>query len=161
MRTLSMVSPLLRSNHRHVLPANPELRLDKHPVNRRLRFGASQKDFHLFLKYIWAIHRIQTPPHCQMASGFDQRNQETADVGEELWLRRTLANSTLQPLQCKSHPQAAHRSQNRSIDILTIDAAAPNSPGVRVTLDPRRFSGEGSTWRHCSIPSIHPLISSS
>ena len=34
----------------------------------RLRFGTSQKALNLFLKYLWAFHEIQMPPHCPIDS---------------------------------------------------------------------------------------------
>ena len=34
----------------------------------RLRFGTSQKAFNLYLKYLWALGEIQTPPHCPIDS---------------------------------------------------------------------------------------------
>lgn len=37
--------------------------------DRRFRIGAAQKALNLFLKYLWCLDAIPTPPHCP----FDQR----------------------------------------------------------------------------------------
>jgi hypothetical protein len=34
----------------------------------RLRFGTSQKAFNLYLKYLWAMGKIEMPPHCPIDS---------------------------------------------------------------------------------------------
>jgi hypothetical protein len=39
-------------------------RFSEHLVGRRLRFGTSQKAFNCYLKYLWALGEIATPPHC-------------------------------------------------------------------------------------------------
>ena len=33
-------------------------------IDGRLRFGTSQKAFNLYLKYLWRMGRVATPPHC-------------------------------------------------------------------------------------------------
>jgi hypothetical protein len=37
-------------------------------VQGRLRFGTSQKAFNSYLKYLWALGKIPTPPHCPVDS---------------------------------------------------------------------------------------------
>lgn len=32
--------------------------------DQRLRYGTSQKAFNLYLKFLWRMGKIQTPPHC-------------------------------------------------------------------------------------------------
>jgi len=36
--------------------------------DHRLRYGTSQKAFNLYLKFLWRMRKIETPPHCPIDS---------------------------------------------------------------------------------------------
>jgi hypothetical protein len=37
-------------------------------VNGRLRYGTAQKAFNLYLKFLWRLGKVATPPHCPVDS---------------------------------------------------------------------------------------------
>jgi hypothetical protein len=37
-------------------------------VNGRLRYGTAQKAFNLYLKFLWRLGKVATPPHCPIDS---------------------------------------------------------------------------------------------
>jgi hypothetical protein len=40
---------------------------------RRFRLGTAQKALNLYLKYLWCLGRIPTPPHCPFDNGIIQK----------------------------------------------------------------------------------------
>jgi len=64
--------PVLASQHeRHIVELAQRIsqRCAGAIANRRLRLGIAQKALNLYLKYLWCLGRIPTPPHCP----FDRR----------------------------------------------------------------------------------------
>lgn len=49
-------------------------RCSDHLIGGRLRFGTSQKAFNLYLKYLWRLGLIATPPHCPIDRIVLERN---------------------------------------------------------------------------------------
>ena len=81
--------------------------------NNRFRIGIAQKALNLYLKYLWCLGRIATPPHCPFDNGIIAKLPLTDDQKQRLkWTTldsladyQQLVNAAMQKIE-----QTGHRS---------------------------------------------------
>lgn len=69
--TLQYVKPVLETQHCEVIKRISDMvsrQCGQCLVNERLRYGTTQKAFNLYLKFLWRLGKVVTPPHCPVDS---------------------------------------------------------------------------------------------
>jgi hypothetical protein len=64
---LRYVEPVLEAQHCEVIERisdSVSRQCGQCLVNERLRYGTTQKAFNLYLKFLWRLGKVATPPHC-------------------------------------------------------------------------------------------------
>lgn len=74
-------------------------------LNNRFRIGIAQKALNLYLKYLWCLGRIPTPPHCPFDNGIIRKlnlnlNWTELDSIDDY---RTIVNAAREKIQQTGH----------------------------------------------------------